>query len=829
MVWTDVEPRIVPADQRSFVAAGAEQHSHDPPYHHEEHGGRRCSGRAGIEGCDAGEADRSSEGAAVMKESSNMKTRTQSTDAGNKDCLSKKEVDHFLNSAVTVLNQEKLDMNLLRAQRALDFTNPERRMFGRIEGKVWDFFANTAPDEGYNFREGQYDMAEGVVKSIRLGEHLAVEAGVGIGKSFGYLVPLVLYHVEAHKPIVIATSTIALQEQLADDLESLLYMLDLDEPFIVAKGQNNYICKRRAMKYRDRWGDTKIALQVASGLDKHLADRKNFPPDIPDKEWNQINVRNYKKKDCGLCQHAEQCYYFQMRQDLPHAGIVICNQDLLAAHFRVAERFNTYLLNPDVSVIVIDEAHNLEGKIRFANTTSISSRGLIEMARRAEESIPKAGDGMVSAWLKMLEDAIDLLFVNVSHQAIRQSKWELIKLQEATRAAGNNYSKQELFNLLETEKFFFRNEDGAFELVTDMLDKLNGFVKYHSRRIAGKIGYPTEQVAEIADFRDKLLEMHRNMSRYVFWSERIGKSWALCYCPRDIADICNNLFFSGKHTTILTSATMTSARKGANRDLYAYWAEGIGFPKERSMPIDAGRLIPERLGTHFGSYQAPIPSPFNYDEHAMIYYTNDMPHPTKEHEEFLKAGIERLKELLDISEGRALVLFTSKTDMHRVAQELRKNEFPYNVLVQAPGSSQEDVLNAFREDEHAVLLGTGSYWEGISVEGATLSNLVIFRLPFAVPDPITAQKEEGKKDPLMEVRVPEMIIKLKQGVGRLIRNEDDKGIVSIIDSRMGDQSSVPYKGQVWDAMPMKNRTSSLDEIQRFYQEVVMGAVVTEDE
>ena len=243
----------------------------------------------------------------------------------------------------------------------------------------------------------------------------------------------------------------------------------------------------------------------------------------------------------------------------------------------------------------------------------------------------------------------------------------------------------------------------------------------------------------------------------------------------------------------------------------------------------AGRLIPQRSGSHFGSYQAPIPSPFNYDEHAMIYYTNDMPHPTKEHEEFLKVGIERLREILDISEGRALVLFTSKTDMHRVAHELKKDGFPYNILVQAPGSSQEDVLNTFREDEHAVLLGTGSYWEGISVEGATLSNLIIFRLPFAVPDPITAQKEEGKKDPLMEVRVPEMIIKLKQGVGRLIRNEDDKGIVSIIDSRMGDQSSVPYKERVWDALPIKNRTSSLDEIRQFYQKVVMVDTEPENE
>jgi len=723
--------------------------------------------------------------------------------------------------------QTRLDLDLLRAQKALDFRDPTRRMFGKIEGELWNFFANTAMDSGYNFRDGQYDMAEGVLKAIRDGNHLAVEAGVGIGKSFGYLVPLVLYYKATGSPVVIATSTIALQEQLASDLAALLDLLEIDEPFIVAKGQSNYICISRAKRYIDRWGQTKTAMQIYRGLQNGFADRKDYPADIPDKDWNCVNVRNYKKKDCALCAYAEHCHYYQMRQELPATGIVICNQDLLNAHFRIAEKYNTYLLNPEVSVIVIDEAHNLEGKIRFANTGHISARSLISLARSAEESVAQAKDGGISTCMQELMDAVKDLFANVQHQAIQQSKWELIKLSDSTKAAGYNYTKEQLFDLLEADRFFFRDEEGANELLYRMISKLDSFVKHHSWSAYQKSPYPTEQVGDIAAVRDLLVEFSSRMNEYVVWSERNGKDWSLCFCPKNIAIICNHLFFRGNHTTILTSATMTGSGSGEDCDRYAYWAEGVGFPAgvgipaERSMEGVVGNTRQSHIATGHGSYMTPIPSPFNYDEHAMIYYTNDMPHPTKEHEEFLKAGIQRLREILDISEGRALVLFTSKSDMKRVAQELRKMELPYRILVQGPGSSQEDVLNAFRDDEHAVLFGTGSFWEGISVEGKTLSNLVIFRLPFSVPDPITAEKEAGKKDPLMEVRVPEMIIKLKQGVGRLIRNEDDKGIVSIIDSRMGDRSNVPYKERIWDALPIRNRTSDLDEIRRFYQEVMM--------
>ena len=201
----------------------------------------------------------------------------------------------------------------------------------------------------------------------------------------------------------------------------------------------------------------------------------------------------------------------------------------------------------------------------------------------------------------------------------------------------------------------------------------------------------------------------------------------------------------------------------------------------------------------------------------MIYYCDDLPHPTKEHEAFIEQGVQRLLEVLDISGGKALVLFTAKSDMEDVYSILSQKELPYKVLMQQSGSSQDQVLKEFRENTNSVLLGTGAYWEGISIEGKSLSNVVIFRLPFPVPDPIINYKASIADDALMDVHVPEMVIKLKQGIGRLIRNFTDTGIVCIIDRRLRDEPAERYHDIAWSSLPIKNRTKSLDELRRFYE------------
>lgn len=182
--------------------------------------------------------------------------------------------------------------------------------------------------------------------------------------------------------------------------------------------------------------------------------------------------------------------------------------------------------------------------------------------------------------------------------------------------------------------------------------------------------------------------------------------------------------------------------------------------------------------------------------------------------------MQEIIKLLNISNGKSLILFTAKTDMQAVYERLQEKKLPFKILMQKGNSKQAETLAKFRSDTNSVLLGTGSYWEGINIEGVSLSHVIIFKLPFPVREPIIDYKVQQSENGLMEIYVPEMIIKLKQGIGRLIRSESDKGIVSIIDSRVGEKSRAPYKQIIWDSLPIKSRTNKIEEIAAFYKQVV---------
>lgn len=224
------------------------------------------------------------------------------------------------------------------------------------------------------------------------------------------------------------------------------------------------------------------------------------------------------------------------------------------------------------------------------------------------------------------------------------------------------------------------------------------------------------------------------------------------FLPQNTKDILKKLYFSSKIRVILTSATLTSAVGGPLENQYAYFLHNTGFPVGRT-----------------GILSEPHPSPYPYDEHAMIYFCDDLPHPTRDHEAFIEKGVERLIQVLNISQGKALVLFTAKTDMEEVYAALQSRNLPYKILIQQNGASQERVLQAFRNDVNSVLLGTGAYWEGISIEGKSLPILSSSACHSRYPILLLMYKASIAKDAMMDVRVPEMIIKLKQGIGRLIR------------------------------------------------------------
>ena len=649
-----------------------------------------------------------------------------------------------------------------------------------IGEKVTSFFWDVAPEHGFEMREGQQDMSFEIVDALIHDQHFAVEAGVGIGKSFGYLVPVLLYNKKMKKPVIVATSTIALQEQLWDDVHDVMPLLNTDPEVILAKGQTHYLCHKRANEYLSMDGAV-IPKELADGIEEGFQERKQFPPFLPQNIWDKVNIQRFSMRNCGPCE--KKCLYYAIRSQLRYTdGIVLCNQDFLTAHLRQIRRGQDGLINRDADLIVVDEAHNLDDKVRSATTERINQGKILGLIKSATNEVKPSDRQHVYAEANEAQRAIRTFFDCLKAQVQQQ----INNAQQDMRYA---------------DRFFFDDSAESIALLRSMVDatknaalsiQIYASFEYHGRSTAAS--------DDLDELTENLTEMIEELDDYLLWIERKGSQAELVYCPKNTREITKRLYFSGKARTILTSATLTNTTEGSLEDQYAYFISNTGFPTDEH-----------------GCLSEPKPSPYPYDEHSMIYYCDDLPHPTKEHEAFIEQGVQRLLEVLDISGGKALVLFTAKSDMEDVYSILSQKELPYKVLMQQSGSSQDQVLKEFRENTNSVLLGTGAYWEGISIEGKSLSNVVIFRLPFPVPDPIINYKASIADDALMDVNVPEMVIKLKQGIGRLIRNFTDTGIVCIIDRRLRDEPAERYHDIAWSSLPIKNRTKSLDELRRFYE------------
>ena len=624
-----------------------------------------------------------------------------------------------------------------------------------IGEKVTSFFWDVAPEHGFEMREGQQDMSFEIVDALIHDQHFAVEAGVGIGKSFGYLVPVLLYNKKMKKPVIVATSTIALQEQLWDDVHDVMPLLNTDPEVILAKGQTHYLCHKRANEYLSMDGAV-IPKELADGIEEGFQERKQFPPFLPQNIWDKVNIQRFSMRNCGPCE--KKCLYYAIRSQLRYTdGIVLCNQDFLTAHLRQIRRGQDGLINRDADLIVVDEAHNLDDKVRSATTERINQGKILGLIKSATNEVKPSDRQNVYAEANEAQRAIRTFFDCLKAQVQQQ----INNAQQDMRYA---------------DRFFFDDSAESIDLLRSMVDatknaalsiQIYASFEYHGRSTAAS--------DDLDELTENLTEMIEELDDYLLWIERKGSQAELVYCPKNTREITKRLYFSGKARTILTSATLTNTTEGSLEDQYAYFISNTGFPTDEH-----------------GCLSEPKPSPYPYDEHSMIYYCDDLPHPTKEHEAFIEQGVQRLLEVLDISGGKALVLFTAKSDMEDVYSILSQKELPYKVLMQQSGSSQDQVLKEFRENTNSVLLGTGAYWEGISIEGKSLSNVVIFRLPFPVPDPIINYKASIADDALMDVNVPEMVIKLKQGIGRLIRNFTDTGIVCIIDRRLRDEPAERY-------------------------------------
>lgn len=634
-----------------------------------------------------------------------------------------------------------------------------------VRKQTEDFFRNTAKS-GLEIRQGQVEMADEVCTAFEKRLPLAVEAEVGIGKSFAYLVPAVLKFAQDHKQIVIATSTIALQEQLNRDAHNVLKMLGVNIDIVVAKGMKNYICKRRLKGFVSQNKQDFIAQKLWNIVRNGSQDVAEIGMKIPQKLIRSVLICNFGSDRCKTCDCSNSCEYSAIRKQIAKGkNIVICNQNMLVSHLVNSER-GRGIFAENCSVYIIDEAHNLESKFRDAFSVSYSRKDLINRLNGYSKMFSSEKLKFANRLTGSMCETIQKLYAELNRQIHQQQK----AMDEGASA------------------FFFKRTKEVLINANELYRKIERFEKF------------TE--VPIHDVKQFIEEIISPDSDNIMWIKN-DENIRLCICKKDISRDISRLLF-GKCNVILTSATISCRQNGTPMEKCEYFLNNIHFPTS-------------------GIVSEPKKSPFDYESNTIMYISQNMPNPNyNRKEEYLEKSIAEIVQLLEITQGKTLILFTSKSDMEFVYRKLSNMNLPYKMLIQNRCSSQAYQLKCFINDINSVILGSGTYWEGINIEGESLSQVIIYKLPFPYPDPIISSKMAEADDPLMEIAVPEMIIKLRQGIGRLIRSESDKGIVSILDPRISSKSKSRYKKAVFDAIPIKNKTEDMAVLSDFWSKLNGG-------
>jgi len=648
---------------------------------------------------------------------------------------------------------------------------------------------------GLQTRDGQYRLALDIAESIRNGNNLMGEAGVGIGKTYAYLIPGMFAAESENKPLIIATSSIALTKQLLEDVKvaqriTNLYHLQAE----IVKGANNYVCLKKVNQYKDdvstlKNGNPDECMGLNSNLltinDQvwrdalHCYDRDTLAHPVDNWVWELIQCRtNYCSSE--TCTYENSCEFKRMRKvvgDNGTAKIIIANQDVLIASFINYYKWGHGTINSEPVLLVIDEGHNFEEKTRAALTESFTLEKLIRPLLNAEKALSNIDS---TELLKNVDDTIN---------AIKRYFDEMLKKIQKRIAKDPENRSQQRFDVPK-----YKDPKYLLKLVK-FVESAYTSILFQSRNTKRNNNI-TDDLILTKDLLQKLHEFHEG-GNPLFWGEgNIAKpeTIKLCWAPKNIDKVLNRWLFSNyNYPVIITSATLCQPGNKV-KDTYKYQTEALGFN---------GAYTPSQL------------SPFNYNKNAMLYIAADLPDPTTNRDAHTKATALRIIELIKYTHGRTLVLFTSKEDMGTVYQLLKDEKLPWEILIQkSGGGNQHHLYNTFIKTK-GVLLST-NYWEGFNVPGPDLSQVIIVRLPFPVPDPIIDYKSSLVENSI-QVTLPEMLVKLRQGAGRLIRKEEDTGILSILDPRIGTILNKTYRKHVLNSLSIKNMTENLDEIKEYCQ------------
>ena len=590
----------------------------------------------------------------------------------------------------------------------------------------------------FETRDGQRDMAVAAAEVFESGGVLLAEAGTGTGKTLAYLVPAIL---SRHR-VLISTGTKQLQDQIFyKDLPALREALGVDFTATYMKGRGNYLCLHRFEAYRT--GD---ALRTATdeGYVEDIAewarqtetgDRteiEDLPDDLP--FWGEISATSENCIGTDCPQHQE-CFVTLMRQRAAESDLVIVNHHLLCADAAVRQSSYGEVI-PTCAYAVIDEAHQLEDVATQYFGVSVSTYRLDRLVGDGRRNVdrdlgddPDTADAVRKA-LDRVEQRATLFFgaVQVHLPSTERTRLDIATLEPVAEPGRRLAST-------------LRALEATVALATDASEDIRS------------LGRRTGELSEHVDFVLAAAD-----EGFVYFLERRGRGLFLRASPIDVSAIIRELLLERMAATILTSATL---------------AVDGSFDYQRA-----------RLGIQ-DAVELRLDSEFDFAEQTVLYLPQRMPEPRAP--DFTSAAAEHIRALLKATRGRAFVLFTSYANLHEVHRQL-EHTTPFPLLVQ--GTAPRSVLlGDFRATPNAVLLATSSFWQGVDVAGATLSCVIIDKLPFAPPgDPITAARIESIAklggNPFDEYQVPLAILALLQGLGRLIRHRKDRGVLSILDPRI---------------------------------------------
>lgn len=613
----------------------------------------------------------------------------------------------------------------------------------------------------YEERSQQVAMSQGIWEALHTRKILLVEAGTGTGKTLAYLIPAILSGLK----VVVSTGTKNLQEQIFyKDIPFLQQVLPRKVKACYMKGRQNYLCLWRLQRLRHHpslpglidsaWMQRleRWAEETPTGDRAELADLSDDAS-----VWSEVCTTS---ESClgQRCEFYTPCFITRMRQEAAAADVIIVNHHLLFADLALKESSYGEVI-PRYDAVIIDEAHHIEEVATQYFGMGISTYRIEELARDAEREIRalKLEASPPEHTISLLLQRSGALFRLLESRGDRQ------RLAPNRTPKGFPKAAADLGDTLALLGIQLENIKDATEGVLSCAQR--------AAVLAAEVEFVTAM----------------DNPRYVYWAEQRGRGIFLQASPIDVAEELQERLFSLDRPMILTSATLATGQT------FDFIKARLGIPEASELLLD---------------------SPFEYASQALLYLPAEIPDPRAPG--FIASAAEEIRRLLLLSDGRAFVLFTSFRVMHAVYERL-VGELPFTCLRQGD-APRGLLLDEFKADIHSVLFATNSFWQGVDVQGEALSCVIIDKLPFAAPsEPVVEARidaiREAHGNPFLEYQVPAAIITLKQGLGRLIRTKQDRGVLAILDSRLHHK---PYGRLFLASLPACPVTQDLQEVADFW-------------